>query len=242
MNKLSRNLAVFSLFGLAWSGAQGACTCGDLKVLQNRLNEVDAALHAYDHELQIITVQQQTTGTEIKTNATTRAKLQGKVQESINSVGAGGTTGEGAGVTNRCKVVMKNNPPCLEPSYRAHEEVHQRHCEADYQRGNVTWKILSGDAGDRHEALGTLLADYAREEMEGYQTERRMLASEHERLTKDCKPKMAYSSRPLSSQPPPSQPGDAQPPAAQPAKDDGLAGQVNDAVNTLRNLKGLFGK
>jgi len=89
-----------------------------------------------------------------------------------------------ATTSNLCQVEIDAPTPCLKEAVRLHEQVHERACKKAWAEAGAG---VIGKGGDRFVAVGATMADFCREEVEGYTAELKWMAQELARLESICK-------------------------------------------------------
>jgi hypothetical protein len=190
---------IFTISLLACSTTYAACQCTDMADIKNRLLEANTAVAAYSREMQKMMEQIMRTKEPLAYTPERRAKLQGRVQEALNTAMAGkqptapSVAGETPGGTsNICTITINLQPStsaCIRESVTLHEQYHQAQCLKTLSAGTVVGSIASGK--DRFQRDDTPLPGYAQEEIGGYMTEIQFLQAELARLAQsdECKPK-----------------------------------------------------
>jgi hypothetical protein len=181
------------------TAAHAACQCTDIADIKNRILEANTAIEAYSKEMQKMMEQIMRTQDPLPYTPERRAKLQGRVQDALNTAMAGklatapAPAGETPGGTsNLCGITINVHPSisaCIRESVTRHEQYHQAQCQKTRSAGKVLDSVLTGK--DRFERDGASLPAYAQEEIGGYSTEIQFLQAELARLTQseECKPK-----------------------------------------------------
>lgn len=171
------------------------CQCIDQGDIKARIAEAQAAIGAYGEEMQKMAEQMQRTQSPLPYTPERREKLQGRVQNAINKVAAGRiqtfpTMGDNPGGTdNLCNVTINAHPSataCMRESVRRHEEHHRQECLKTRTAGKIATSVRTGK--DRFERDDIQLAQYASEEIGGYQAEVMFLNQELARLASACQP------------------------------------------------------
>lgn len=182
----ARGIAVAALlWGIAppVMAEDAPCTCPDMIDVANRYNQVLAAIQAYQSQI----AAWEAAGTPPPANKAERAALQetivgpamnGKMDSRANSTSA--VTGPDCNTTNNAPTA------CLHVVMEQHEFEHRNAC-ITHRNANISIMDLI------HERWNTM-ADYAREEIRGYEAERIYLSAALSNLERDCKYTLEFDS------------------------------------------------
>ena len=156
------------------ASAGGACECGDLKDLINRVKEVDAAIAAYKFQIEGMVAKEKRDQAPYNMTDVDYRKMQDRIQQELDRV-TDHDARKAAGNTDEltCKTELKAPTKCLESVVSKHETVHRQICEST----------------SSFEKAGTAvrLVDMAQQEISAYAVERDFLLSLIKALP--CKPK-----------------------------------------------------
>lgn len=158
----------FFLIPARHAGANGVyqCECNDQSDIKQKIDEIEAAIKAYQAEMGNLQGQKYT--------PQAREILNKKVQEAINQAMKGRRSLRSRGhVNNNCDIKVDGPTPCLKTAMGFHEEVHQQACLKTKTPEKIVESILTGK--DRFERDNATMADYAEEEIAGYSAALRYL-------------------------------------------------------------------
>ncbi len=172
-------LSVF-LIPARHAGANGVynCECIDQSDIKQKIEEIEAAIKAYQSEMRNLLAKKYT--------PEAREALNKKVQEAINQAMKGRRSLRSGGhVNNNCDMKVDGPTSCLKQATGFHEEVHQQACLKTKTPEKIIESILSGK--DRFERDNAAMSDYAEEEIAGYSAALRYLKEQLARLREKCK-------------------------------------------------------
>src|SRR5688572_26570733 len=174
-------LCVLSLSATAAEDAP--CTCPDMLDLASRNNQVKAAIQAYEQQLSSWS----SAGAAPSADEAARIAFQNDVIEPpISAVKDHRANSASAKTFPDCTTTFDAPTTCLRVLMEQHEQVHRDACRAH-----------TADHSPVSEALGgrwQTLADYVREEIEGYKAERIYIEAALTNLERDCRYTLEFDS------------------------------------------------
>lgn len=179
LRRLPALVGLLLLCALGQAFAQ--CDCVDKADLRKRIKLAEVA--AKEFALAMVSY-----GTTPYTTAE-GDKISGQVgQAMFNKAGSTFTMKLNShGKTNNlCQIDIEAPTPCLKEAIRRHEQVHEKACKRAWAEAGAG--VIS-KGGDRFVAVGATMADFCREEVEGYTAELKWMAQELARLESICKEK-----------------------------------------------------
>ena len=172
------------VLSLSASAAEDApCTCPDMLDLASRNNQVKAAIQAYEQQLSSWS----SAGAAPSADEAARIAFQNDVIEPpMSAVKDHRANGASAKTFPDCTTTFDAPTTCLRVLMEQHEQVHRDACREH-----------TADHSPVSEALGgrwQTLADYAREEIEGYKAERIYIEAALTNLERDCRYTLEFDS------------------------------------------------
>lgn len=162
------------------AGANGTyqCECSDRDDIQQKIDEAEAAIRAYQSEFRNLWNAAYTVAG--------RNALNAKAQEAINKALKGRRPMQSRGhVDNNCDIFVQGPTKCLQTATSAHEQVHQRECLNKKNADKILESILTGK--DRYERDNFTMIMFAQEEIDGYTAALNYLKDQREKLKTKCK-------------------------------------------------------
>lgn len=154
------------------------CECTDQSDIKQKIDEIEAAIKAYQSEMRNLLAKKYT--------PQARDALNKKVQEAINQAMKGRRSLRSRGhVNNNCDIEVDGPTDCLETATVMHEKVHERACLKSKTPEKIIETILTEK--DRFERDNARMSDYAEEEIAGYSAALRYLKEQQEKLREKCK-------------------------------------------------------
>ncbi|MBC8027985.1 MAG: hypothetical protein H7Y89_18490 [Steroidobacteraceae bacterium] len=181
-----RTAASFLLCALAaplLAAEPAPCTCPDMLDLTNRNRQVKTAIAGYERSL----AGWQTAGGAPAATETSRKQFQDdSIEPAMIEMRDSRANGASANTGGDCNTTVNAPTACLTVLMNQHEQVHQAACRAHREAGT----LLSDLATERWQTL----ADYAREEIEGYKAERTYIEAALTNLERDCRYTLEFKS------------------------------------------------
>jgi len=181
-----RTAASFLLCALAaplLAADPAPCTCPDMLDLTNRNRQVKTAIQMYERNL----ADWQTAGAAPAANEDSRYQLQHESVEPAMVEMFDPRANTASAVTGPdCRTAVTAPTACLNVLMEQHEQVHRNACRT-HQAAGV------GVSDAFFERFSTL-ADYAREEIEGYKAERTYIEAALSNLERDCRYTLEFDS------------------------------------------------
>ncbi len=159
------------------------CTCPDMLDLANRNRQVKTAIAMYERNL----ADWQTAGGAPAANETSRTQLQLESVEPAMIEMHDTRANTASAVTGPdCRTVVAAPTACLTVLMEQHEHVHKTACSTHRAAGVGLSDVII--------PRWTTLADYAREEIEGYKAERIYIEAALTNLERDCRYTLEFKS------------------------------------------------
>jgi hypothetical protein len=164
------------------------CTCPDMLDLANRNRQVKSAIAIYERSL----VGWQTAGGAPAATEGSRKQFQDdSVEPAMIEMRDSRANGASANTAGDCRTTVNAPTACLTVLMEKHEQVHSAACRTHREQGT----LLSDLAVERWQTL----ADYAREEIEGYNAERAYIEDALSNLERDCRYTLEFDSTIVAS-------------------------------------------
>jgi hypothetical protein len=159
------------------------CTCPDMLDLTNRNRQVKTAIQMYERNL----AGWQAAGGAPAANETSRTQLQREsVEPAMIEMRDSRANGASANTGGDCRTTVDAPTACLTVLMEQHEHVHQTACHAHRSESIGINDVIF----ERWQTL----ADYAREEIEGYKSERIYIEAALTNLERDCRYTLEFDS------------------------------------------------
>lgn len=159
------------------------CTCPDMLDLTNRNRQVKTAIQMYERNL----AEWQTAGGAPAANEKSRNELQrDSVEPAMIEMRDSRANGASAETGGDCSTTVIAPTACLTVLMNQHEQVHQAACRTHREAGTALSDVVF--------ARWKTLADYAREEIEGYKAERTYIEAALSNLERDCRYTLEFDS------------------------------------------------
>lgn len=146
---------------------EGACTCKDVKDLENRLNVAKAAIAEYQLGINDVNAHDAKVGKPTMYNEGTWKEEQENVKIAMQAVFVKGSrTGKGDTTTD-CGTSVTADTPCLRGSFQTHENVHRATCQ------RVTGELKASGKGGAFQNFkeSMKMVDVWNDEIAGYNAE-----------------------------------------------------------------------
>ncbi len=154
------------------------CECSDLSNIEQKIDEIEAAIRAYKSEI----------GNQWNKPYTPQARdaLNKKVQGAINQAMKGRRPLNSRGhVNNNCDIKVEGPTLCLKTATTFHEGVHAQACLKTKNPDKIIESVLTRK--DRFERDNFTMDRYAQEEINGYSAALDYLKEQLASLRKKCK-------------------------------------------------------
>jgi hypothetical protein len=159
------------------------CTCPDMLDLASRNNQVKAAIQAYEQQLSAWSA----AGAAPSADEAARFDFQADVIEPpMTAVKDHRANSASAKTFPDCTTTIDAPTACLRVLMEQHEQVHRDACRAHTAEHPPVLEALGG--------RWQTLADYAREEIEGYKAERIYIEAALSNLERDCRYTLEFDS------------------------------------------------
>ncbi len=165
----------------AW--AQGACGCGDVKDIRNRICIAKAAISEYNRLIRRARNEEKKLGKPIMLTPDVKEGLiKACVQEAVETVITPGSRQAKAETNNACEVVVtRADSVCMRSSVEIHEGRHANACQWRRDQDILDFIKFFKDTREGQTVVG-----YMNEEKSGYQAEINYLRSELMSLSFRC--------------------------------------------------------
>jgi hypothetical protein len=159
------------------------CTCPDMLDLTNRNRQVKTAIHMYERNL----AAWQTAGGAPPATEGSRTKLQDEsIGPAMSEIHDSRANTASAKTVADCRTTIDAPTACLTVLMEQHEQIHRNACR--------THQASSIGPSDAFFERWQTLADYAREEIEGYKAERTYIEAALSNLERDCRYTLEFDS------------------------------------------------
>ena len=181
--RTATSLLLFTLASPLLAADPAPCTCPDMLDLTNRNRQVKTAIQMYERNL----ADWQAAGGAPAANETSRQQLQHEsIEPAMVEMRDSRANSASANTGGDCRTTVDAPTACLTVLMNQHEQVHQAACSAHRAESIGISDVIAG--------RWPTLAEYAREEIEGYKAERTYIEAALSNLERDCRYTLEFDS------------------------------------------------